>query len=80
MNQNKKSSARTPGGARGETGQSNAGTGRLAGHIDPERVAARAYEIYESRHRTDGHAEADWLQAEAEYAVRRANDLAAARG
>jgi hypothetical protein len=59
---------------------SNAGAGRLAHHIDHERIAARAYEIYESRQREDGHADEDWRQAEAEYAVRRANDLTVARG
>jgi hypothetical protein len=58
---------------------SNAGAGRLADQIDHQRIAARAYELYESRQREDGHADDDWRQAEAEYAVRRANDLTAAR-
>jgi hypothetical protein len=35
-----------------------------------ERIARRAYEIYESRGRADGHAEDDWVQATAEYAAR----------
>jgi hypothetical protein len=61
------------------TAESNSGAGRLAHQIDHERIAKRAYEIYESRHRTDGHADEDWLQAKAEYAVRRENQLAAAR-
>jgi hypothetical protein len=44
--------------------------GRLERQIDEERIARRAYQIYESRDRADGHADADWLQAEAEYAAR----------
>ena len=50
-----------------EDGPSNAGTGRLADRIDHERIAARAYQIYESQHRADGHADDHWRQAEAEY-------------
>ena len=57
-------------------GPCNAGTGRLADRIDHERIAARAYQIYESQHRADGHADDHWRQAEAEYAVRRAQELA----
>jgi hypothetical protein len=30
------------------------------------RIAARAYELYENRGRSDGHADQDWLQAERE--------------
>ena len=59
-----------------EAGPSNAGTGRLADRIDHERIAARAYQIYESQHHADGHADDHWRQAEAEYAVRRAHELA----
>ena len=59
-----------------EAGPSNAGTGRLANRIDHERIAAGAYQIYESQHRADGHADDHWRQAEAEYAVRRAHELA----
>lgn len=33
---------------------------------DQEDVRPRAYELYEVRGRIDGHAEDDWLQAEAE--------------
>lgn len=33
-----------------------------------EKVRARAYELYETRGRIDGHAEEDWLQAECEAA------------
>jgi hypothetical protein len=57
-------------------GLSNAGTGRLAHRIDHERIATRAYQIYESQHGADGHADDHWRQAEAEYAVRRARELA----
>jgi len=59
-----------------EPGPSNAGTGRLADRIDHQRIASRAYQIYEAQHRADGHADDHWRQAEAEYAVRRAHDLA----
>jgi Protein of unknown function (DUF2934) len=45
---------------------SNDGVARLAHQLDHERISRRAYEIYESRHRTDGHAEEDWFQAKAE--------------
>ncbi len=31
-----------------------------------ERIRTRAYELYESRGREDGHHEEDWLRAEAE--------------
>ena len=66
---------RAPDGVSLEAGPSNAGTGRLADRIDHERIAARAYQIYESEHRTDGHADTHWRQAEEEYAVRRAHEL-----
>ena len=67
---------RASGGAAIEAGASNAGTGRLADRIDHARIAARAYQIYESQHHADGHADDHWRQAEAEYAVRRAHELA----
>jgi len=35
---------------------------------EEENVRARAYELYELRGKTDGHAEEDWLQAEGEVA------------
>ena len=38
--------------------------------IDEAHIAQRAYEIYESRGRGDGHADDDWFQAAAEYARR----------
>jgi hypothetical protein len=44
--------------------------GLLERQIDDERIAQRAYQIYESRHRVDGHADDDWFQAAAEYAAR----------
>ena len=44
--------------------------GVLERQTDDERIARRAYEIYESRHRADGHADDDWFQAAAEYARR----------
>jgi Protein of unknown function (DUF2934) len=62
-----------------EAGPSNAGSGRLADRIDHERIAARAYQIYESQHRADGHADDHWRQAEVEYADRRAHELAELR-
>ena len=43
----------------------------LGRHMDQEHIARRAYEIYESRHRADGQADSDWLQAESECAARR---------
>jgi len=58
------------------THRSNAGSGRLGARIDQQRIARRAYEIYESHGRTPGRADQDWLQAEAEYAVLRATTLA----
>jgi hypothetical protein len=47
-----------------------ANDGVLERQIDEERIARRAYAIYESRHRADGHADDDWFQAVAEYARR----------
>ena len=44
--------------------------GLLERQIDDERIARRAYQIYESRNRADGHADDDWFQAAAEYAAR----------
>ncbi len=45
--------------------------GALEHQIDQEHIARRAYAIYESRHRADGHADEDWFQAAEEYAARR---------
>ena len=44
--------------------------GTLAHQIADEHIARRAYEIYESRGRADGHADDDWFRAAAEYAAR----------
>src|SRR4051812_43273903 len=46
------------------------GAGALAAQIAEEYIARRAYEIYESRGRADGHAEDDWFRAASEYAAR----------
>jgi len=35
-----------------------------------EEIRLRAHELYEARGREDGHAEEDWLQAEAEVLAR----------
>ena len=51
--------------------------GVLEQQIDDERIARRAYAIYESRDRADGHSEADWLQAESEYRSRGAGVVTA---
>jgi hypothetical protein len=51
-----------------------ANVGVLEYRIDRERIARRAYQIYESRHRADGHADEDWLQATLEYAAGRASE------
>ena len=43
------------------------GRGRKAPGLSADaRIAMRAYELYEERGRQDGHALADWLQAERE--------------
>jgi hypothetical protein len=39
-----------------------------------ERIAARAYQLYEARGRQDGFDLQDWLQAEKEIELLRAND------
>lgn len=44
--------------------------GVLERQIDDERIARRAYEIYELRGRADSHADDDWSQAASEYAAR----------
>lgn len=66
---------RPPGGAPAEAAISNAGTDRLAHQIDHQRIATRAHELYQSRSGGDGSAEEDWRQAEAEYVIRRAQEL-----
>ena len=42
----------------------------LERQIDDERIARRAYEIYESRNRIEGYADDDWFQAATEYSAR----------
>ena len=42
----------------------------LEQQIDHERIARRAFEIYESRGRVEGHADDDWFQSASEYAAR----------
>ena len=42
-----------------------------------QRIRQRAYELYEERGRTDGHDLDDWLRAECEIKVTRANATAA---
>ena len=48
--------------------------GVLEHQLDQGRIARRAYAIYESRHRADGHAYEDWLQAVSEYVARRESE------
>ena len=70
---------RTHGGVTGGSERSNAGAARLIRQIDHQRIASLAYQIYESRHHADGHADEDWVQAEGAYAIRRSKELAAVR-
>jgi hypothetical protein len=46
--------------------------GVLERQIDEELISRRAYALYESRGRADGHADEDWLRAVTEYAAQRA--------
>jgi hypothetical protein len=48
--------------------RATANAGVLEHQIDHERIARRAYEIYESRGRADGHADYEWVQSASEYA------------
>jgi hypothetical protein len=43
---------------------------QLAQPADPDRVARRAYELYQQRGGEAGHEMEDWLQAEAELTAR----------
>ena len=46
---------------------SNQGVLHASASVHPEQIVRRrAYELYEKRGRDDGHAEEDWLRAEAE--------------
>ncbi len=68
---------RPPGPIAAGAALSAAGTGRLAHQIDHQRIAARAFAIYQSRGGGDGSADEDWRQAEAEYVNDRAHELQA---
>jgi hypothetical protein len=68
---------RLPGAGRAAAGVSNDGTGRLAEQIDHQRIATRAFAIYQSRRGGAGSADEDWRQAEAEYVSDRARELQA---
>jgi hypothetical protein len=46
--------------------------GTTASNPEPERIAARAYELYVARGRTDGLADEDWYAAERELSGDRA--------
>ena len=79
MNHNTMWSGRPDAHLRGHTGASNDGAGRLAEHIDHERIARIAYGFYESRLRGEGQADEDWFRAETEYAGKRERYLASVR-
>jgi hypothetical protein len=64
-----------PGGVPAGAGLANDGTGRLAHQIDHQRIATRAFAIYQSRRGGAGSADDDWRQAEAEYVSDRAHEL-----
>ena len=51
--------------------------GTVTDQIDDERIARAAYAIYEARGRADGHAEDDWCEAAAAYALRAIRPAAA---
>jgi Protein of unknown function (DUF2934) len=42
-------------------------SGKAGAEAITEQIRCRAYELYEERGREDGHAEEDWLRAEAEF-------------
>jgi hypothetical protein len=44
--------------------------GIIEQQIAEARIARRAYEIYESRQRAEGHADDDWFKAAAEETAR----------
>ena len=57
-------------GHRSATGQGTpAPTISATGGLSRERIAARAYELWEARGRTDGNDLEDWLKAETELSV-----------
>jgi hypothetical protein len=67
--------AHPPGALASGSAWSICGTDRLKQHIDHQRIAARAYALYEGRRGTAGSADEDWRRAEAEYEIQRANEL-----
>ena len=67
--------AHPPGDLASGSAWSIAGTDRLKDQIDHQRIAARAYALFELRSGTGGSADEDWHRAEAEYAIHRANEL-----
>jgi hypothetical protein len=70
MNDNSNRAPQEHENARVETASVIVNVRVLEYQIDQERIARRAYEIYESRYRVEGHADDDWFQAAAEYAAR----------
>jgi len=56
-------------------------TTRIMAKVQPqnleEQIRQRAYELYESRGRVDGHQLEDWLQAETEITQRKTRTTAA---
>lgn len=70
MNDNNNHAPRYGGDAPVETAPASVNVSVLEDQIDQERIARRAYQIYESRYRVEGHADDDWFQAAAEYAAR----------
>jgi hypothetical protein len=67
--------AHPPGDLASGSAWSICGTDRLKQQIDHQRIASRAYALYERRNGTGGSADEDWRRAEAEYAIHRANEL-----
>ena len=67
--------AHPPGDLASGSAWSLCGTDRLKQQIDHQRIASRAYALYERRSGTAGSADEDWRRAEAEYAIDRANEL-----
>jgi hypothetical protein len=66
--------AHPPGDVASGSAWSLSGSDRLAHEIDRQRIASRAFALYESRGRTGGSADEDWRRAEAEYLMQRANE------
>ena len=75
MNDNNDRVAHPPGDLASGSAWSICGTDRLKHQIDHQRIAARAYALFELRNGAAGSADEDWRRAEAEYAIHRANEL-----